>query len=142
MENVEQYTPIKGYKQSKLCNILFSNYLSKHLKEQGHSHVGVYSVSPGIVLTNLGRYAFKRFSSLKKTLCVLFYPVIWYFMRSPTQGATTTLYCCLSSQFDIECESGFYRDCKKTELFKHARNESDEKKLWVLSEKFVSKWLD
>lgn len=79
------YQPNDGYKQSKLCNILFTNYLLKNLKKNSMSHVSVFSVSPGVVLTELGRHILNR-NFITKALSFIFYPLLWISMRSPKQG--------------------------------------------------------
>ncbi|PAN37378.1 hypothetical protein PAHAL_7G086400 [Panicum hallii] len=49
------YNSILAYGQSKLANILHSNELSSHLKEQD-AKVVVNSLHPGAVVTNIARY--------------------------------------------------------------------------------------
>lgn len=124
------YSPMNAYKVSKLCNIFFSNYLEDHLKG-----VGVYSVSPGVVLTKLGRYSLNTWT--KKVLAFVFYPLIYFLMRTPSEGAQTVLYCALQD----DLKSGFYRDCKQQELKPHAVDKETEQGLWTVSEGFVKNWL-
>ena len=140
METSLNYEPTNSYKQSKLCNILFSNYLADYLK-RNNNNVSVYSVSPGIVFTRLGRHIYEGMSTLKKLAYFLFYPVLWFLMRSSNEGAQTTIMCAVEPTFDNVSSSGFYRNCAKTELKPHATNEHDARRLWELSEKFVSEWL-
>lgn len=70
---------------SKLCNILFTNQLQKQLR--GNSSINVYSVSPGIVLTELGRHTFRK-NILMRILSFIFYPLLWTILKSPQQGIT------------------------------------------------------
>ncbi len=135
----QNYLPIDGYKQSKLCNILFTNELVHQFSENKYlSHINAYAVSPGIVLTNLGRYVSKKFRT--KFLIALFYPLIWYLMKTPRQGAESIIYCAVAS--NLKQTPGFYyRDCKELKLTPNARNETDAKRLWQLSEKYVEKYL-
>ena len=56
------YEPVDAYKQSKLCNILFTNQLSSIINSEDNVTVSIFSVSPGVVLTNLGRYFVKQFN--------------------------------------------------------------------------------
>lgn len=76
-----------AYNQSKLCNILFTLELQEKLKDTG---VVTYSVHPGVVATELGRHlpcgcawAFQKFNWVLKT---------------PVQGAQTTLHCALDER--------------------------------------------
>lgn len=75
------YEAVDAYKQSKLCNILFTNQLSSNINTDDKVKVGVYSVSPGVVLTNLGRYFVKDFGTVKKVAYLVFYPLIWFLMK-------------------------------------------------------------
>lgn len=79
----ENYDPIDAYKQSKLCNILFTNQLQKQFR--GNTSINIYSVSPGIVLTELGRHTFGK-NILMKILSFIFYPILWALLKSPQQG--------------------------------------------------------
>ena len=119
------------------ANVLCSNYLEDYLKEQGHNDTKIFSVSPGMVLTNLGRFSYAKWGVVQKALAILFYPLIMFLLRSPLQGAQTSIYCAVEPGL----QSGFYRNCQKTELLSHARNKENEKKLWLLSEDLVKKWI-
>ena len=136
-----KYEPVKGYKRSKLCNILFTNQLSKFIAKSENSElVSTFSVSPGVVLTNLGRYFSLSYGIKYTILRFIFYPLMWYFMRTPNQGAQTTIYCAIEPSLESKT-GGFYRDCKEALLLPHARNEADAQRLWDLSETLVAKWL-
>ena len=130
------YEPTKAYKQSKLCNILFTNQLSKVLDERG---VSAYAVSPGIVLTNLARWTIKQ-SRRALLLYILFYPIVWFLLRTPKQGSQTSIYCAVEPS--LRPARGFYfRNCEAVPLKKHASSEADSARLWNLSEQMVKKWL-
>ena len=133
----DEFDPILSYKRSKLCNILFTHELAKNLKD---SELTVNSVSPGIVLTGLGRHIFSRFRLAKKILAVVCYPLIWFLLRTPRQGAQTILYCALEPK--LKKTSGrFFRDCQEQSLLPHGTNDVDSKRLWNVSELYVKKWL-
>lgn len=107
-ENSE-YNPSKAYSNSKLANILYGNELSRQLQGTG---VNVFSVSPGIVNTNLGRHR-----PLSIPLKILLSPFIALLVRTPMQGAQTLVYCATQPELENESASGkFYRDCKETAL--------------------------
>ena len=75
------YEPVDAYKQSKLCNILFTNQLSSIINSEDNVTVSIFSVSPGVVLTNLGRYFVKQLGTVKKVAYFVFYPLIWFLMK-------------------------------------------------------------
>jgi retinol dehydrogenase-12 len=100
--------------------------------------MNAYAVSPGIVFTNLGRHVSKKF--LSKLLIAVFYPLIWYLMKTPRQGAERVIYCAIAP--NLKQTTGFYfRDCKQLKLTPNANNETDAKRLWKISEKFVERYL-
>jgi len=51
----QQYSPIKNYNKSKLCNILFAYELNKRLQEKG-SNIVVNAIHPGVIQTNLFKH--------------------------------------------------------------------------------------
>lgn len=134
------YDPVESYKQSKLANILFTNELEIKFKSSVElSNLQAYSVSPGIVLTNLGRHTVNK-SLMNRVLYTIFYPLLWYFMRTARQGAECIVYCAI--QADLKPRSGYYlRNCEFVQLVNNANSERDCNRLWALSESLVSKWL-
>ena len=135
----KNYNPLQSYQRSKLCNILFTEYLNEYLKSKNTNQsvdIRAYSISPGIVFTNLGRHI-KNY----KLLSVLFYPILWFLLRRPKQGAETIVYCATSP--DLSQTPGYYfRDCKELKLEANANNHEQMEKLWNMSEELVKKWLD
>ncbi|KAK0145937.1 Retinol dehydrogenase 11 [Merluccius polli] len=93
------YDPLLSYQQSKLANILFTRELARRTKGTG---VSCFCLHPGVVRTELGRYVETRWP-LASTLLSL---PAWLLMKSPWQGAQTTLHCCLSP--GLEACSGCY----------------------------------
>ncbi|GIX99454.1 retinol dehydrogenase 14 [Caerostris darwini] len=130
LNSKEHYEKGMAYKNSKLANVLFCRELSKRLEGTG---VTVYSVCPGMVLTNLGRHV-----SIKWWKLIAVAPIAWLFIRTPYQGAQTVLHCAISEE--VESESGLcYKNCKKTGFAKVAEDETVAKKLWEVSEKLCAK---
>ncbi|XP_049864531.1 retinol dehydrogenase 11-like [Schistocerca gregaria] len=116
-----------GYNNSKLANVLFCTELAEKLKGTG---VNVYTLCPGLVYTGLFRS-----TPIKWFHYILFAPVAFFFMRTPTKGAQTILHCATSEE--LENESGLmYRDCK---LYRSKKSvePSVSKKLWEVSEQLV-----
>lgn len=133
----KNYGPTEMYNQSKLCLILFTNYLKDYFRELGLGNIKAYSVSPGFVLTELSRYRESRV--LFKILKFFFYPLIWYLLRTPSQGAECSIYCCVKPQL-IEQEGFYFRNCEPNRLLPHASNKNDEVNLWNLTENILKEY--
>ncbi|XP_065346721.1 retinol dehydrogenase 12-like [Cloeon dipterum] len=116
-----------GYCNSKLANALFSQELAQRVPEG----VSSYAVCPGFTLTNLFRSFNPKFYHY-----IMFAPIMYWYMRSATQGAQGVIACAVSE--DFEGQSGlFYKDCK---LYKSKADLNPEiaKKLWEKSQELVS----
>ncbi|XP_018578812.1 retinol dehydrogenase 13-like [Anoplophora glabripennis] len=127
-----KYSSFQAYKQSKLANVLFTKELARRLKENNITGVNVYSLHPGVIKTELGRHV--RLSIpwglhwLLNTMSL--------FMKTPEQGAQTTIYCAV----DEKCanETGlYYAECESKEPSAEAKNEEAARKLWDVSLKLV-----
>ncbi|XP_029350399.1 retinol dehydrogenase 11-like [Echeneis naucrates] len=120
------YHLFQSYCHSKLCNILFTYELAKRL--QG-TDVTCYSLHPGLIKTEIGRY-----SGLWWRLILT--PFVVLFSLDPESGAQTTLHCALEQ--GIECLSGQYfsRCAPVLDIESKARDDAVAKKLWELSESF------
>jgi len=114
-----EYNPSRGYANSKLANILYVDELSRRLAGKG---VHVFAVSPGIVKTNLGRHR-----PLSLPMKIILSPLMALFLRTPSQGAQTLIYCATEPALEEENASGkFYRDCKESPLVEgHQANDHE-----------------
>lgn len=94
----QDYTGLKAYRRSKLCNILFTRELARRLDGTG---VTANCLHPGFVATRFGGDAGGPIS--------FFLPLAKLFALSPEKGAETLVY--LASSPDVEGISGkyFYR---------------------------------
>lgn len=81
------YTPALAYGRSKAANILFTKQLQKQMDEAKIDGLSV-SLHPGVVRTELARY----FNFGFKVLFAITYPFRLILMKSPWEGAQTTLY--------------------------------------------------
>ena len=89
-----QYNFFKVYAQSKLCNVLFSYYLSRLLAKD---QITVNVLHPGLVKTNIGAKNTKWWESLAWS--------IWSSRGiSVIDGAKTSIY--LASSPEVECVTG------------------------------------
>ncbi|XP_066923113.1 retinol dehydrogenase 11-like [Clytia hemisphaerica] len=119
------YRPYKSYDRSKLANVLFANELARRLEG---TNVTTYSVHPGVVKTELYRD--------QKSITKFFMAPFRVFMKTPEQGAATTLYCALEE--GIEQHSGLYfADSKLASFPGKGFDEESAKNLWELSEELV-----
>ncbi|XP_051682295.1 retinol dehydrogenase 11 isoform X2 [Oryctolagus cuniculus] len=109
-----------AYCHSKLANILFTRELARRLKGSG---VTAYSVHPGTVNSELIRH-----SALMRWMWRLFS----FFIKTPQQGAQTSLYCALTE--GLESLSGnHFSDCHLAWVSAQARNETIGRRLWDVS---------
>ena len=130
------YAPWKAYGQSKTANIYMANEIERRYGAKGLHGL---SVMPGGIMTGLQVHVIDQISkSLEGAQ---------HYMKSPQQGAATTVYAALSKEW--EGRGGRYlEDCQEaqetndpspTALGCHPRayNEQGEKKLWLDSLDFV-----
>jgi retinol dehydrogenase 12 len=136
---LEHYSPSNSYKSSKLFQILFTNELNRQYAK-GNKNFNSYSVSPGIVLTNLSRYFPATYGLLYRIGLVLSYPFRWYLFKSPRQGAQTILYCAVEP--NLTHKVGYYfRNLEQQKQNGICQDDSNSRRLWLMSEKLVKKWL-
>ena len=123
----KSYSRFGAYCQSKLANVLFTKELHRRLVGTG---VTVYAVHPGVVLTEIGRHAQPVLWSAVKMLG----PLV---LKTPLQGAQTTIYCCVEE--GIEHQSGkYFVDCDVMEGTSAKSNDQGlAEKLWELSERMT-----
>ncbi|XP_022914542.2 retinol dehydrogenase 14-like isoform X2 [Onthophagus taurus] len=118
------YSPVQTYKNTKLCNILFTIELAKKLYG---TNVTTNTLHPGIIDTNF-------------LLTIPFFRKLiqfigkFYFL-TPLEGAQTTIYVALSN--DLEGVSGkLFDNCREVGMYSNAKDPNMAKKLWEISEKW------
>ncbi len=122
-----KYSSVESYKQSKLANILHAKELSRRVEADG---ISVYVLHPGVISSEFARHMMDNWYGK------IVHPILGMVLKTPRQGAQTTLYCCLEES--IAKESGkYYRDCKEAPTLEKANNVEDQKKLWEISERLV-----
>lgn len=116
-----------AYCNSKLANILFARQLALKLR---NTAVTVTCVHPGPVGTNLlrnnGRWIRSVFELGKQLV-----------LRSPLEGAQTSVYLAASQSPQAQLNGAYYVDCKPVWLLPFARDDATAKKLWEFSEQIV-----
>lgn len=116
-------TGFPEYGVAKLANVLFASELAKKLAGSG---VTTYSLHPGVVATEVWREVPGPLAFLAKL-----------FMKTPEDGAATTLHCALSEQAGRE--TGLYYDeCKVKAASKVGQDAALAKRLWDESERWIA----
>lgn len=107
------------YANTKLCNILFTQELAKRLKQ---FDVSVFALHPGSIATEI---LTQRLGPLKSCITYMARRIL----KSPEEGAQTTLYCALEPGIE-HLTGGFFTDCQYQEHFKTAQNPVLAEQLW------------
>jgi retinol dehydrogenase-12 len=94
----------------------------------------VISLHPGVVRTELGRYAFKGFLGAFLTLLT---PLLWLIAKSSWHGAQTTIYGVMEDK-DKLVNGSYYADCKPTKAGTFAEDPLNRKRLWSKSEEMMN----
>jgi len=125
----KEYSPWISYRQSKLANVLFTRELALRLQGTG---VTTYSLHPGVIRTELGRHFWPAMPLWKRLL----YKPLTILLKSPTEGAQTTIYCAVDES--VQNESGlYYSDCSPKPAAPPGQDDEAAKKLWDLSASMV-----
>jgi NAD(P)-dependent dehydrogenase (short-subunit alcohol dehydrogenase family) len=129
----KSYGPQDAYAKSKLSNVLFTRELARRLKEQGNDKITAVSLHPGVVRTELFKYVPGAF------LMKWFPPIQflgWLIMKSPVEGAQTSLHCITAPSVD-RSSGEYFSDCAVATSSAQGRDMELAKKLWDKSEKLV-----
>ncbi|XP_044231444.1 retinol dehydrogenase 12 [Thunnus albacares] len=109
-----------AYCQSKLANVLFARESARRLKG---SNVTVNSVHPGTVNSDLTRHS---------TLMTILFTVLSMFLKTPREGAQTSIYCAVAEE--LHSISGkHFSDCAPAFVAPQGRSEDTAKRLWDVS---------
>ena len=128
LQGEQRFSGIGAYNNSKLANVLFTYELARRLEGTG---VTVNCVHPGVVRgTGLGRG--ERFPLPIRVLWALARP----FMKTPEQGAKTSLYAATSP--DLEGVSGkFFMNRRQARTSKASYDRALAERLWTVSAHLV-----
>jgi len=119
----DPYDKWKAYTQSKLANIIFTNYLAKKLDGTG---ITINSVNPGFVQTDL----------LKTSASVVNF-ASKFAAKTPEKGAQTSIF--VATAPELEKVSGkYFSDCKEHPTNSESHNSEVADKLWKLSVELTS----
>ena len=124
------YYRVRAMGQSKVCLMLWSRHLAKQL--EGTS-VSVNSLHPGLVRNEFGRFLDYWFGYFY----ILFYPVLYVVLKTPKQGAQTSIYCAVSEELEGLSGKHFY-NCKiKDNALSPTLDEAAAQRLWDICEKMT-----
>nr|XP_046223510.1 retinol dehydrogenase 12-like isoform X2 [Oncorhynchus gorbuscha] len=113
-----------AYCQSKLANVLFARELARRLKG---SSVTVNSVHPGLVRSELVRHS---------TIMSLLFSLFSLFLKSPRDGAQTSIYCAVAEELH-SLTGKHFSDCAPASVAPQGRNEETARKLWDASSELL-----
>merc|ERR1719367_259462 len=128
----EKYKGFTAYNQSKLANVMHAKALARKHKTEG---IKVYVLHPGVIGTDIVRNMQENMKVLN-TLYSWFGWLYRFVVKTPYNGAQTTIYCALEKR--LEEKSGMYfSDCNEKEPNPVSKKVEEQEKLWRLSEKAV-----
>jgi retinol dehydrogenase-14 len=126
LQGERSYSGARAYNQSKLANVLFTYELARRLRG---TSVTANALHPGVVSTSWGAEdpgAFQR----------LFVPFMRPFMKSPAQGAATSIH--VASDPGLEQVTGrFFAGGKPKRSSKRSYDEATAGRLWQVSADLV-----
>jgi retinol dehydrogenase-14 len=126
LEGARNYSGQRAYSHSKLANIMFTFELARRLEGTG---VTANCVHPGVVRTNFG-------AEDQAWLFTIVSHAVLPFLKTPTQGALTSIY--LASSPDIDGVSGqFFANRKPKTANKLAYDTDMAARLWQVSADLV-----
>ncbi|MBL4796044.1 MAG: SDR family oxidoreductase [Oleispira sp.] len=126
LKKTDTFIPLMAYGQAKLCNALFANELQRRFGDQG---LTACSLHPGALITT----SFGRDSGFLSLVFKLVSPLT----KNPNQGAATTVYCA-SHENTEELAGKYFSHCKPVRSTKEANNPETARKLWEVSEEWVT----
>ncbi|KRW98746.1 hypothetical protein PPERSA_03881 [Pseudocohnilembus persalinus] len=160
VKNKESFSALNTYPLSKLANMMFTKglqfkfdselqkinnndggqMLQQQQKYQNYNTpTKVVSCHPGVVATEMIEKLATNNEKIKKYVDNFFFknfilsPVLWYFCKTPEQGAQTTLQLVYSDYSALK-KGGYYKDLQLADYHKQADNTNDVNKFWEFSE--------
>ena len=122
----EKYSAWGQYGQSKLANVLFAFELARRAKGTG---VSACALHPGAVDTELGRYLQPE-GEPKWWQKALYEAIRTNFLKTPAQGAETSLYLARDVNDGAEMNGKYYADCEEKMPSKACFDREDALWLW------------
>jgi retinol dehydrogenase 14 len=122
LQSERSYSGARAYSQSKLANVLFSYELARRLKG---TSVTANALHPGVVSTSFG-------AEDPATVQRVFIPFLRLFMKSPGQGAATSIH--LASAPELEQVTGrYFANSQPKNSSERSYDQAAAAKLWQVS---------
>ena len=122
LQGERSYSGQRAYNQSKLANVLFTHGLAARLAGSG---VTANSLHPGVVATAFG-------AEDPGPLQGFLTPLVQRWMKTPEQGAQTSVY--LASAPELDNVTGqYFANCKPKKSSKRSYSRADADRLWQIS---------
>jgi NAD(P)-dependent dehydrogenase (short-subunit alcohol dehydrogenase family) len=126
LQGERSYSGARAYNQSKLANVLFTYELARRLRRSG---VTANALHPGVVHTSFGTEDPARIQRVIMPFAPLF-------MKSPEQGAATSIH--LASGSELGQVSGqFFANSKPRRSSKRSYDDAAAARLWQVSAALV-----
>jgi retinol dehydrogenase 14 len=126
LQSERAYSGARAYSQSKLANVLFSYELARMLKG---TSVTANALHPGLVSTSFA-------AEDPATVQRIFLPFLRPFMKSPAQGAATSIH--LASAPELEQVTGqYFANRHATKSSKPSYDQATAARLWQVSADLV-----
>ena len=126
LQGEHSYSGARAYNQSKLANVLFTYELARRLQS---TSVTANALHPGVVRTAFG-------AEDPAVVQRLFIPFLLHFMKTPAQGAATSIY--LASAPDLEQVTGrYFANSKPQRSSERSYDEAVATRLWQVSADLV-----
>jgi NAD(P)-dependent dehydrogenase (short-subunit alcohol dehydrogenase family) len=126
LHSERKFGAMRVYGKSKSANIHFTRELARRY---GSPQLTINCVHPGGVATNLG-------AGQGGPLLSLVQKTVMLFMKTPEQGAQTSIYAATSPEAAGK-NGAYYADCKEKQPAAHCRDEATARKLWDASERMT-----
>jgi NAD(P)-dependent dehydrogenase (short-subunit alcohol dehydrogenase family) len=127
LQGERSYSGARAYNQSKLANVLFTYELARRLQA---TSVTANALHPGVVSTSFGAEDPGRVQRL-------FTPFMRPFMKSPAQGAATSVH--VASAPDLEQVTGrYFASSKPRKSAKRSYDKAAAARLWHVSTDLVN----
>ena len=128
LQGERAYSGQRAYSQSKLANVLFTYELARNLQA---TSVTANALHPGVVRTSFGA---EDPGGLQRLL----FPFMRPFMKTPAQGAATSIH--LASSPDLERVTGkYFANSTPKRSSKRSYDKAAAERLWQVSEELVSR---
>jgi len=127
-----EYSAWGQYGQAKLANVLFAFELARRCARKKNG-VSSSVLHPGAVDTELGRYLQPEDGDVKWWQKALYDFIRTNFLKTPAQGAETSVFLANGVADGASTSGKYYADCKEKTVAKPALSEADAAWLWERS---------